>query len=139
MKKLLAGLLGYLVATALIVYAAVGSVMWLTKADAAPNAPLRVAPIPPRIAESIARRAEPLPPEVASVDMARVPSKPMQEQNAALSQPVAPRWVIRELSLPSQPAKMRKARVKDQPKVGTPAETTASSRLVTTARSDNPY
>jgi len=119
MKKLIAALVCYLAVTSALAGGLLGGVLWLIRAEAG-SAPVRVAAIPPRIAESIERKKSMQPPETPQA--APAPPKPMHQASVALGQPA--KWVIRELT-PS--AKKRKA----------PA--TAPSYAATAARNDNPY
>jgi len=105
MKKLVAALVCYLAAASALAGSLVGGMVWLTSADGAESAPVHVAPIPPRIADSIERKNAFVPPQAPQAPSG--PAKLMQESNVSLS-PVAAKWSIRELSPP--PAQKRKVR-----------------------------
>jgi hypothetical protein len=131
MKKLAALLLCYLAATSVLASALLGSVFWLIRTDPSAGAPARVVAIPPRIADSIERKKMSVP--APALQAAPAPVRPMQEANAALKQPPAARWVIRELT----PARS-KGRQANQRPVRPPAQTATPTYAVTTGRDDNP-
>lgn len=136
--KLLALLLGYLGATAGLFGTIVAAVLWLVRPD--PNAKHQphVAPIAPRIAESIARKMEPLP-AVADVGAREPePAKPvMHEMPVSLTPPRDVR--IREL--PAHPPlkhKVPRSEHRVAAQEAAPAMPSAPAP-VSTGRSDFPY
>ncbi|TMJ04267.1 MAG: hypothetical protein E6G97_07095 [Alphaproteobacteria bacterium] len=150
MMRLLGIVATYLGATGLLFGGLIGGVFWLVKPDptAATVAP-RVAPISPRIAESIERKKldTPAPTPVVQTTSTTIEPQPitpvMQEAPAALTQ--APHRVqIRELSqrtakrkpLPHQ-RNAAAQNVATQEAAATPAPSAA--RPIATARSDSPY
>jgi hypothetical protein len=132
MKRLIATLVGYLAVTSMLAGGLLGGILWLIRTDGAESAPVRVAALPPRIADSIERKKDVVPPQAPPV--ASLPVKPMQEANVALSQPVAAKWFIRELTPP--PPKKRKRQATKQPSDRRPTNPTVSS-YATPVRSDN--
>jgi hypothetical protein len=131
MTKLIATLVGYLAVTSVLAGGLLGGVFWLTRTEGAESATVRVAPLPPRIAESIERKKAVTPPQAPPV--ASVPSRPMQEANVSLSQPTSAKWVIRELT----PLRAKKREVRSR-NLAPPADAAAPSEAApTTVRSDN--
>jgi hypothetical protein len=132
MKRLIAAFVGYLAVTSVLAGGLLGGVIWLTRPDAAESAPAQVAPIPPRIADSIERKKTTVPPPAALM-----PVKVMQEANASLSQPTA-KWVIRELTTPR--ARKREMRPRSAAPARGPADANAAAPFNAapmTGRSDN--
>jgi len=112
--------------------ALLGGFFWLIRTDGAESATVRVASIPPRIADSIERKKVVVPPQAPQVTSVTAAS--MRESNVSLGQPVAAKWFIRELA----PPRARKRDVRSRSRV--PADTTAATSFYsapTTARSDN--
>jgi len=131
-------MLGYLAAAAALAGGLAGGVLFLARSgDSQAAAPQRVAPIPPRIAESLERRKPfPAPPITAPAAPTQVGiSSTMQESHVALIR-TSPKFVLREL--PSPPRKRRK---QSAPQASTAAfaQGAPPASVVTTARSDNPY
>jgi hypothetical protein len=110
--------------------------LWLISADPASERIVYRPPLPPRIADSIARRQEPPPPQPAVTAQPVATPLVMQGANVALHPPPA-RQVIRESrpprSHPKRPSKPD-ARMQAQPLPIAPAPA-----VVTTARSDVPF
>lgn len=144
--KLLALLVSYLGIAAALFGGVVAGVIWLVKPD--PNAPApapRVAPIAPRIAESIERKkaATPVMPVTAAhaseATIEPEPNKPVMHEAPAALTP-APRIRIRELK-PPRVAKhklLREQRSIAAQEAAPPAEP-AAGRPIATARTDSPY
>ena len=127
-------LLSYVLAIGFLFAGLVGGVTWLIQPGAAVSGEPRVAPIPPRIADSIERR-KPLPVRAEEPESV----KPvMKEVNVSLAPPPAGSFKIRELSPPAKQQRTRRDErgvASDQavPAVPVPAP------VVSTARSDFPY
>jgi hypothetical protein len=131
-------LVSYAVAVGVLVGGSVGGALWLGRPDPSVKYAARVAPIPPRIAESIERKRvpepAPAPALVPAVVSEPAPVKPaVLEREAALTQTPA-KIKVRDLSPPS---------VKRKPPRDVQATVlhAAASPLaaVTTGRSDFPY
>jgi len=141
--KLLALLATYLGVAAGLFGGLVGGVLWLVKPEPAARHAPRVAPISPRIAESIERKMAPasVTPAAQATETKVEPVKPvMQEANVALAH--APRRVqLRELT-PQRTLKRKPPR--DERSVALhdvpPAAEAAPARApVSTVRTDFPY
>jgi hypothetical protein len=131
MRKLIATLFGYLAVVSLLAGGVLGGVVWLIRTDGAESATVRAAPLPPRIADSIERKKALVPPQPPPV--AALPYRPLQEANAALSQP--PRSFIRELAPPRAKPQVRS---RDRAPLQAPAHAAAPPAAVPiTVRSDN--
>ncbi len=140
--KLIALLAAYLGVGAGLMAGLMSGVFWLVKADASAVQEPRVAPIPPRIADSIERKMvppQPVPVTPAAIVETKVepePVKPaMKEADAALTQ--APRKVqIRETN-----RQVPKKKPRDERRLA--AQEAASdappARPIATARTDFPY
>ena len=133
-------MLGYLAAAAALAAGLAGGVVLLARPGDAQSAaaPQRVAPIPPRIADSIERR-KPIPqPPAAPIAVAKqVEVGPiMQDANVALAPTLPLKSVHRQ-----QPPPPKKRRKQSTPQVSAAAFVQGASTpsTVTTARSDNPY
>jgi len=104
-------MLGYLSVSVALASGLAGGALWLARPDASQRAtsPARAAPIPPRIAESIERRRPlPAPPaEPLAVATPAAVRPTMQESNVALNPKPPIKFVIRELSSPTQEAEKR--------------------------------
>lgn len=125
----------------------VHGVMWLVQPDASLRAQPRVAPVPPRIAESIERKQAFTPvvqpaalvtPAAAAPAAAAVePAPAMKRVDAALTDQPVPRLKIHERSAPHKrkpkPIEMRSAYAAAREPAAAPAP------VITTARSDVPY
>ncbi|MEA2870864.1 MAG: hypothetical protein QOH67_840 [Hyphomicrobiales bacterium] len=128
-------LVSYTVAVGVLVGGSVGGALWLGRPDPSVKYAARVAPIPPRIAESIERKRvpEPAPAPVPAVVSEPAPVKPaVLEREAALTQTPA-KIKVRDLSPPS---------VKRKPPretVATVLHAAASPVAITTGRTDFPY
>jgi hypothetical protein len=131
MKKLIEALVCYLAAASALGGSLVSGMVWLTRADGAVSAPVHVARIPPRIADSIERKKAFVPPQ--AVQAPSVLAKPMRESNVSLSQPVATKWSIRQLS-PPPVVKRNPTPVRAPSDV---AEATRFNAMPTPVRSDN--
>src|SRR5882672_8136484 len=129
--KIIAGLFGYAVGVAGLASGLIYGMSWLVQPDpsAAASAP-RVTPIPPRIAESIARRKEPPPPPPPVV----APREPMTVSNVSLAPP--PKQAIRELSAPRPPIRAPGPRSM-QARTAVPPQ--SAQPAVTTSRTDAPF
>ena len=131
-------LAGYLAAAGALFGALAGGVLWLIQPGEA-TAEKRVAPIPPRIAESIERKSAPMMPEPVAVMPVSEAKPAMQEAPVAL--PHHYRIIEREVALPNavhRPA--TQPRKKTQASASPAAEPApAATRAVSTARSDFPY
>ena len=143
--KLIALLMSYLGVTAGLLGGVVAGALWLVKPDpSAATATPRVAPISPRIADSIERRKMETPAQPIPTSLEPEPIKPaMQEAPAALTQ--APQRVqIRDLSqrmakrkpLPHQ-RNAAAQNVATHEAAATPAPPVA--RPIATGRTDSPY
>jgi hypothetical protein len=152
--KLLGTLAAYLAVTAALFGGLVGGVLWLVQPDVKIAREQTAAPIPPRIAESIARKSAP--PQVAAKPAPEMapqpvmlkepePVKPiMHEANVALT-PAPHRVQVRELTAkssakpkprPQQPS----IAARQTPPASAPQETSSvSAQAVSTARTDSPY
>ncbi len=132
---LLRTLLAYTCMIGVLCAGLIGGVTWLVQPGAAVPHEAYVAPIPPRIADSIERKkpilvkAEPEPAKPVE------PAQPaMQEQNASLAP--APAFRIRELTPQTKhPRKPRERAIAQDAR----AALAPSVSTVTTARSDFPY
>lgn len=134
MKKLIAALVGYLAVTSVLAGGLLGGVLWLTSTNGADGATPRVAPIPPRIADSIERKKAAVPAQAPAA--APMPVKPLQEASVALRRPMAAKWSIREIS-PLR-AKKREVRSTDWAAVRVPDDAAVPSNRVTpNERRDN--
>ena len=139
--KLLAVLVSYLAVSAALLGGLIGSVLWIVKPD--PNAPpahAHVAPIAPRIAESIARKMEAVPVTPANASEAEpAPAMPSMHVAPAALTP-APQVHIRELK-PQHAAKRKPAREPRSSAVqaSMPAAEAPVPRPIATARTDSPY
>ena len=141
--KLLTGLASYLAVIAVLFGGLIGGVLWIVRPDpnAAP-APQRVAPIAPRIAESIARKMAAVPVTAANASEAAAepaPAMPVMHVAPAALTP-APRVHIREL----KPPHMVKQKATREPRAVAaqqppPAAETPAPRPIATARTDSPY
>ena len=138
-------LLTYVLAVGVPFLALAGGVIWLVQPGAAVSQEARPAPLPPRIADSIARK-QPFPVEERKVDEPRPePVRPvMQQANVSLAPASVHSTAIRPLRPPAtQPSKRRGeppvARM--APAAASPAAAPASLGAVTVsgARSDSPY
>jgi len=132
--KIVTGLFGYAVGVAGLVGALIYGMSWLVQPDAsaAASAP-RVAPVPPRIAESIERRKEPPPPPPPAV----APKEPMTVSNASLAPP--PNQTIRELSAPKPPIRAPGPRSMQARTAAPPQSAQPAVPAATTARTDAPF
>ena len=132
-------MLGYLAAAAALAGGLTGGVVLLARPGDAQSAaaPQRVAPIPPRIADSIERRKPiPQPPAAPLAVAKQVEVGPtMQEAKVALSR-TPMKFVVREL--PPPPKKRRKQSTQ-QASTAAFEQGPSTASAVTTARSDNPY
>ena len=134
MMRLAGTLLSYVVAISALCAGLIGGAMWLMQPGGAISHEARVAPIAPRIAESIERK-KPFPVQVSEP----APAKPvMTESKASLTPaPVRP-FKIRELNPP--PKQHRKPR--GETAVADVAPTAAirtTAPVVSTARTDVPF
>jgi hypothetical protein len=129
-------MLGYLAAAATLAGGLAGGVVLLARTGDPQGvaAPRRVAPIPPRIADSIERRKPIAQPPAAPPAVTRqVAVGPiMHDANVALPRTVPMKSVHRE-----QPPKKRKKRF--APQAPASEQNASPASTVTTARSDNPY
>ena len=128
--RLLGILLSYTAVIGVLCAALIGGTLWLVQPGAAVSGEPRVAPIPPRIAESIERKKalpvkesepEPVKPAMTEANVSLAPA-PVQQFRELSPPPQQTRKPRRERSLPSQEA--------------APA---APAAVVTTARTDVPY
>ena len=133
MMRLAGTLLSYVVAISALCAGLIGGAMWLIQPGGAISHEARVAPIAPRIAESIERK-KPFPVQVSEP----APAKPvMTESKASLTPaPVRP-LQIRELTPPTK--HKRKPRGETAIAQQTPGAAVPAVTAVTTARSDVPY
>ena len=135
--NILTTLVSYTVAVGVLVGGSVSGVLWLGRPDPTVKPATRVAPIPPRIAESIERKRvpEPAPPLAPAPAAATEPVlvKPvMLEADAALTH--TPRKVkVRDLPPPVKRKPPRQVQAAALQAVASPV------RAVTTGRSDFPY
>jgi hypothetical protein len=152
--KLLGTLAAYLAVTAALFGGLVGGVFWLVQPDINIAGEQRAAPIPPRIAESIARKSPP--PQLAAKPAPEIqpqpvtlkepePVKPiMHEANVALT-PTPHRIQVRELTAktsakPKLRRQQRSIAARQTPPASAPQETSSvSAQAVSTARTDSPY
>ena len=126
-------LLCYIAAVGILCAALVGGAMRLIAPGAAIPQETRVAPIPPRLAESIERK-RPVP--VQEPDYRPEPAKPAMTEAAVSLTPAPVRsFKIRELTPPAK--QQRKPRAEQG--VAQAAPPAAPAAIVTTARSDVPY
>jgi len=142
--RLLGTLAAYLAVTATLFGGLVGGVLWLVRSDPTVAHAQRSGPIPPRIAESIERKTAPPPQQFVRQPVAvkePEPVKPvMYEAQVALT-PASRNVQVRE--------RATQTRVKRKPRrperaiaahTAPPQEaSSASTRSVSTARSDSPY
>jgi hypothetical protein len=128
----------YAVVVGALSYGLVGGILWLVKPDQSLRQEARIAPIPPRIAESIERKREVVAP-VQPVVAQSAPAPVMQQTNVALTEQPAPRTKMPELSVPqrhkTKPADNQRALTHSEP----PAPAASAAPVITTARSDVPY
>ena len=133
-------MLGYLAAAAALAGGLAGGVVLLTRPGDARSAaaPQRVAPIPPRIADSIERRKPiPQPPAAPLAVAKQIEVGPiMQHANVALTPTLPVKSAHRQ-----QPPPPKKRRKQPTPQASPAAFEQGASiaSTVTTARSDNPY
>lgn len=124
-------LLSYIFVVGILCAALIGGAMWVITPGAAVSQEARVAPIPPRLAESIERR-KPLPVREADPE----PAKPaMKEAVVSLTPAPARSYKIRELTPPMR----QKHKPRGEQGVAQAAAPAAAAPTVTTARSDVPY
>lgn len=152
--KLLGTLAAYLAVTAALFGGLVGGVLWLVQPDSKVAREQTAASIPPRIADSIARKSAPLPqpsakpqwevqPQPVLVEQ-REPVKPIMHQaNVALT-PASHRVQVRELNAKtSAKAKPRRQErsfaARQTPPAPAPQETSSVSAQRVTGRTDSPY
>ena len=153
--RLLGILATYLGATALVLGAFIGGVLWLVKPDpGTATAPPRVAPIAPRIAESIERKkmdALPVPTPVVQSTAARIEPEPIKPVMLEAPASLTPSRIhIRELNphVTSRKASRRERAVAQkgptheraiaqQEPASAPEAPVA--RPIATARTDSPY
>jgi hypothetical protein len=129
--RLLGTLLSYTAAIGVLCAGLIGGTLWLVQPGVAVSGEPRVAPIPPRIAESIDRK-KPLP-----VKEEPEPVKPaMKEANVSLTPTPIQQFRIRELSPP--PMQTRKPR-RERAVPTQEAAPAAPAAVVTTARTDVPF
>jgi len=143
--RLLGILAAYLGATALLFGGLTAGVLWLVRPDpTATTASPHVAPISPRIAESIERKkieTPALPAPVLEATAAKVepaPLKPVMHELPAALTP-APRVHIRELNsrvAKHKPPRQERAMARQEPVA---APETPAARPIATARTDFPY
>jgi hypothetical protein len=153
--KLLRTLAAYLAVTAALFGGLVGGVFWLVQPDAQVAREQTAAPIPPRIADSIARKSAPLPqpatkpapdvqPQPAMVEEPETVKPIMHEANVALT-PAPHRVQVRELTAKTsaKPKPRRQEQTiaaRQTPPASAPQETSSvSAQPVSTARTDSPY
>ena len=131
--KLARTLLSYLFALGLLCAALIGGAMWLIAPGPAVSHEARIAPIPPRLADSIERR-KPLP--VQEPEHRPEPARPVMTEAAVSLTPAPVRsFKIRELSPPMKP----KRKPRGEQGVAQAAAAATAAPLVSTARSDVPY
>jgi hypothetical protein len=131
-------MLSYLAAAAALAGSLAGGAVLLARTGDPQSAAAarRVAPIPPRIADSIERR-KPIPQAPATPPAATRPivaGPTMQDANVALTQAVPMKSAHRE-----QPRKKRNKRSAPQVSASAFEQGAPPASAVTTARSDNPY
>ena len=132
MMRLAGTLLSYVAAISVLCAGLIGGVMWLIQTGPGISHEARVAPIAPRIAESIERK-KPFPVQVSEP----APAKPaMTEAKASLTPAPVRSLQIRELTPP--PRHKRKPRGETAIAQQMPGAT-APSAAVSTARTDFPY
>ena len=123
----------YTLAIGVLCAALIGGATWLITPGPAVSHEARIAPIPPRLADSIERK-KPLP--VQEPEYRPEPVKPaMQEAAASLTPAPVRSFKIRELNPP--PNQKRKPRREEG--VAQAAAPAPVAPLVSTARSDVPY
>ena len=132
-------MLSYLAAAAALATGLAGGVALLARPGDARSAaaPQRVAPIPPRIADSIERKKPiPQPPAAPPAVAKQIEVGPtMHESNVALSR-TPMKFVVRELPAPP---KRRKKQSTSRASAAAFEQGASTASRVTTARSDNPY
>jgi hypothetical protein len=132
-------MLSYLAAAAALAGGLAGGVVLLARPGDAQSAAAaqRVAPIPPRIADSIERKKPiPQPPAAPLAVAKQVEVGPMmQDANVAISR-TPMKFVVREL--PPPPKKRRKQSTQ-QASAAAVQQGASTASAVTTARTDNPY
>jgi hypothetical protein len=153
--KLLGTLAAYLAVTAALFGGVAGGVFWLVQPDANAAGEQRAARIPPRIAESIARKSAPFPqpaakpaPELQPQPVIVKDPEPvqpvMQEANVALTQ-VPHRVQVRELTAkttakPKPRRQERSIAARQTATASAPQETSSvTAQPVSTGRTDSPY
>ena len=128
--KTVVSLVSYTVAVGLLLGCLVSGGFWLVQPDPSLKQEPRVAPIPPRIAESIDRKRMPVP--EPAIEPALVKPAMIAADAALTHQP--PKIKIRELSRPPtkrKPPRAHRAVVAEAAAV--------PARVVSTGRSDFPY
>lgn len=141
--KLAGILLSYALAVGVLFSTLAGGAMWLLQAGPAISQEARPAPLPPRIADSIARKQPFLVAERKVAEQKveeRAPVTPaLQEANVSLAPAPVYSAGIRRLSAPVTPTRKRRG----EPALAraAPAVSASSSPAVTVsaARSDSPY
>ena len=126
-------LFSYALAIGILFASLIGGVMWLVAPGPAVSSEARIAPIPPRLAESIARK-KPVPPQEPEHRPEQV--KPVMKEAAVSLTPAPVRaHKIRELTPPVK----QKRKPRGEQGVAQAAPPAAAAPVVTTARSDVPY
>jgi hypothetical protein len=137
--RTLSALLHYSLAVVTLACGLAAGAWWLIAPDPLQaRADKSPAPIPPRIAESLERKAAREP------EQPKEPAKPaMQQANVSLAVQPAPQFRIRDLVRSPQIAQRKKSRrdQKDQKKERAPIVPVEAgpAQVVTTARTDFPY
>jgi hypothetical protein len=132
--KLAGILLSYALAVGVLFSTLAGGVMWLIQPGPAVSQEARPAPLPPRIADSIARR-QPFPVEEPTPESVK---PAMQEAKVSLAPAPVYSARIRELSVPVK--QTRKRRSEQAVAREAPAVSASSpAATISAARSDFPY
>lgn len=140
--KIVATLLAYLAASAALLGGLVSGVVWLISPGPTLKQDARVAPIPPRIAESIERKMVPAAAPEPVKAVVNEPVQPaMKEADVALTPPPR-RFQVRELNSQT-PVKRKPPRdergIASQESSSPQEASSASVRAVSTGRTDFPY
>jgi hypothetical protein len=130
--KIITGLIGYAVGVAALAAGLVYGMFWLVQPGTSAASTPRVAPIPPRIAESIERKKEPPPPPSALVPVREL----MKESNVSLVPPQ--KQTIRELSANS-PVRTPRQRTMEARGTAIQPQAMPAIPVVRTTRSDVPF
>jgi hypothetical protein len=146
--RTLAAALTYTMIAAAMAYGFVAAAMWLVAPDlSVPRVARAAPPLPPRIAESIARKMEPVPEQPRDAPLAPVSIRPamqeaqMQEMQVSLARRPGREVKIRDLMPAPAPNRPRKSQRRQPVNTATAAASEVPSAVIPIAagRSDMPY